>query len=643
MKKLLILAAMALAGGVASFAQETKVFDCVADTWIREDAPTTSGATSHALEIHKNSNNQLFVGLMSFNYEMPAKSKVEKATLHLVTERVARNQTMDVYAYFNDFEENTTWGKENTGNNQFITSALAGRSVNFTPNGYVNPGVQTSQLMKNAPADYQQLSNWTNDIDVTELVKSFSTTSNRVNFLLTQTFNTEKTQVHTKEADEADLPSWDDSLTPSDLHPYLEVVFVEDTKTDSASLNPFADTIVRSSSLDDSYGTEVAMEIKSVADGTNFFGLLGFYLPQEVLDTENYLITGATLRLVCVQNKGDRNMDLYGYDNTVSEKATYGTETEYIEKALASDPIVETFQAKGAGNMSMGDDKDPVWKEEYLTVDGWTSYLDITNYVVAKVAEGSKEVNFLLRKKNTHDAAMKFGTKEAKTIQNDGEKSNNGTAFSFNGDDLKPLLTITFVKRPTAPKHSYDESTDNLAQTIKIVTDAEDTLWYRHFIYTPENNTAQMSAPRKAALLSDAAPVEDAAEEAVFTKAAKGDVIPTIDDDNDDETVTYHFSTAALVNANGRTGGFDGLKENEILHLLTYTVDSYNIASPVVTTGVVKTSDGNGATSGIENVSVDNANAPIEFFNLQGVRVVNPADGGIYIMRQGSTVKKVIF
>lgn len=42
----------------------------------------------------------------------------------------------------------------------------------------------------------------------------------------------------------------------------------------------------------------------------------------------------------------------------------------------------------------------------------------------------------------------------------------------------------------------------------------------------------------------------------------------------------------------------------------------------------------------ISDVMVD-ANAPVEYFNLQGVRVANP-ENGLYIRRQGSTVTKVL-
>lgn len=49
-----------------------------------------------------------------------------------------------------------------------------------------------------------------------------------------------------------------------------------------------------------------------------------------------------------------------------------------------------------------------------------------------------------------------------------------------------------------------------------------------------------------------------------------------------------------------------------------------------------------GGSTAIEDIDTDSANAPVEYYNLQGVRVENPANG-IYICRQGNKVtKKVI-
>lgn len=45
--------------------------------------------------------------------------------------------------------------------------------------------------------------------------------------------------------------------------------------------------------------------------------------------------------------------------------------------------------------------------------------------------------------------------------------------------------------------------------------------------------------------------------------------------------------------------------------------------------------------SGVEAVEVADTEAPVEYYNLQGVRVANP-EGGIFIRRQGASVSKVV-
>ena len=48
------------------------------------------------------------------------------------------------------------------------------------------------------------------------------------------------------------------------------------------------------------------------------------------------------------------------------------------------------------------------------------------------------------------------------------------------------------------------------------------------------------------------------------------------------------------------------------------------------------------AVSGIEDVVVDSDNnAPVEYYNLQGIKVENP-ESGVYIRVQGNTVNKVL-
>ena len=63
------------------------------------------------------------------------------------------------------------------------------------------------------------------------------------------------------------------------------------------------------------------------------------------------------------------------------------------------------------------------------------------------------------------------------------------------------------------------------------------------------------------------------------------------------------------------------------------TTTSWKLLTKWASTGTV--------TDGINGVAVDE-NAPVEFFNLQGIRVTEPAAGNIYIRRQGNTATKVL-
>lgn len=46
-------------------------------------------------------------------------------------------------------------------------------------------------------------------------------------------------------------------------------------------------------------------------------------------------------------------------------------------------------------------------------------------------------------------------------------------------------------------------------------------------------------------------------------------------------------------------------------------------------------------TTGIETIESNDVNAPVEYYNLQGVKVANP-ENGIYIKKQGNTTSKVV-
>lgn len=49
------------------------------------------------------------------------------------------------------------------------------------------------------------------------------------------------------------------------------------------------------------------------------------------------------------------------------------------------------------------------------------------------------------------------------------------------------------------------------------------------------------------------------------------------------------------------------------------------------------------ANSGISDITAPGCDAPVEYYNLQGIRVAAPTPGSIYIRRQGSSIKKILF
>lgn len=46
-------------------------------------------------------------------------------------------------------------------------------------------------------------------------------------------------------------------------------------------------------------------------------------------------------------------------------------------------------------------------------------------------------------------------------------------------------------------------------------------------------------------------------------------------------------------------------------------------------------------SSGVANISIEDTDAPVEYFNLQGIQVSNP-ENGVYIRRQGSKTSKIV-
>ena len=114
----------------------------------------------------------------------------------------------------------------------------------------------------------------------------------------------------------------------------------------------------------------------------------------------------------------------------------------------------------------------------------------------------------------------------------------------------------------------------------------------------------------------------------------------------DDVAITYGGTGEVLPDYNSlSTGGattikVDKLKPGVTDYSFTVTASDGKQLSETSEPVFVKVL----AMSGVESVGVDadRNDAPVEYFNLQGVRVSTPVRGSVIIRRQGDRIEKVI-
>lgn len=123
------------------------------------------------------------------------------------------------------------------------------------------------------------------------------------------------------------------------------------------------------------------------------------------------------------------------------------------------------------------------------------------------------------------------------------------------------------------------------------------------------------------------------------------------------EGTTIHWRTvegAAAAPAKGAADltGWNKNENTETPHVLTLSKDTHNLKGKTIEYMTVSASGlqsdkgmfavaDDGVVTGIEGIEAEAAEAEVEWFNLQGVRVANP-EAGLYIRRQGNKVEKVI-
>lgn len=210
--------------------EKTDVSTSIADTWVRKDAANNNYGSKTTMEL-KTKDNTDFVGLISFQFPAEASSdkyEIKSATLRLVTERPKGSRTFSIYKYV-DFAENTNYKTEED-------KLAAARTEANLVGTYTAKGQGGKAFPYDAVSDdYKTVDAWTNNIDLTDFVKSLDT--NTFALLIEHTNSTDQLMFYTKETD--DVTNAKDAtlvFKKKDLVPQLTIVYAPKDATGIESL-----------------------------------------------------------------------------------------------------------------------------------------------------------------------------------------------------------------------------------------------------------------------------------------------------------------------------------------------------------------------------------------------------------------------
>lgn len=198
----------------------TKTETSAKDTWIMKNSTSDRSAATTMEITTSNSKDKYLYGLMAF--ALPGSNyTITSAQLRLTTERIKGKNNMSVYAYGNDFAENTNYSNEES----YVTAATSSTALkSFT----VNSGVWNKALGTDAIAsDVADISKWQTTVDLTDYANSLG--SEYMNILLGKTDDQDlATKFFTKEQGDLTVKLSDGTTTTasaSDLIPQLTLVY----------------------------------------------------------------------------------------------------------------------------------------------------------------------------------------------------------------------------------------------------------------------------------------------------------------------------------------------------------------------------------------------------------------------------------
>lgn len=256
----------------------------------------------------------------------------------------------------------------------------------------------------------------------------------------------------------------------------------------------------------------------------------------------------------------------------------------------------------------IGTNGDIANPQVYLNSESNNNRLFANNPVTANLNRRNSSIEF----DDNTNAIIKFvncvKSNVARQIYYNGMSAASG-GLTFNcyvveNKDYKPVQIYRLVEsKPEVP--AFDLMEDDATKVAMMSTKGELHVWTVE--YDKDGNAVKENGEDVAASVMAKAPAAD--DKAWTNKVA-------------DEGVKYEIEVPTT------QGNY-------------LTIRAKSVLNDLHSEELVKNVDASGnVISGVEEIMADDANAPVEYFNLQGVRVAADQPG-LYIRRQGSKVEKV--
>lgn len=425
------------------------LIDPIIDTYVRKGNAGNNGQRMN-MEVYTYQSEEEdldFAGLMAFKLPddlTKSGAKLEKAQLRLVTKRVKGSRIIDMFQLFTDFDEEAIYDQME----KRLTDAREGGYLRrFQAKGQAGMDIEADSLKLSD--EYKDIKNWTNLIDLTDVVQNVMFDDGILRFALSAPVNgKDAKQFYTSEAETFKNAVM--QVSYADLIPQLILVYSPGSGASTLTARtqeayPNIDLFLRKGSTSDNSSSEV-MEVFTFNDGNqdqDFIGLMSFNLDNEVASARSVVrarsnsdleLFNATLRLVTKRLKGEREMNLFLFDTPFGATSTYSQLESAIIDARTNGSYV-TFKSAGMEDKDVVTD-DGLTGDYSKTITAWTNYIDVTNLVKSS---DMKTFSLMLSAPDNARTPKHYFSGDAESFTN-----SNYSNFIVSSDELVPLLTITY-------------------------------------------------------------------------------------------------------------------------------------------------------------------------------------------------------